>query len=603
MDSTPTSINISELVCRERYCTRCPTTGNLLETTNDEVYGRVSTALATTEDSRSQSGGGSVLSIEKKDRFEAVMKNELFFPAGRTLANAGAGTNLVPNCIVLPINDALIDNESGYSILGTLHVAGNLQQKGSGLGFCFSDLRPKGTRTLRSRGSSSGPVSFMKIYGQTFKTIRQQGRHGANMATFHVSHPDILRFVDAKRKIYRDSHGKEKEGPLSNFNNSVLLSDEFMNSITSNDPWTTQWKGQYTLCTDKKGKIYSPNEILDRISDNIWRNGDPGCLFIDTINRHYNTLPGLGPINATNPCGEKALHPFNNCNLGSINMERMVDYSGVINWDLLRDTTHTAVEMLDSVIDHMLCGVKELDEANINNRQIGLSTMGWADFFFKRGTIYGSDDCISDILSVQSFVHQEAKKKSIEMGEIYGSFPNHVLSTYRDHPMRHSCLTTCAPTGTLCFLPKKQVNGGIEPCFCLAYNRNIGNNSVQILNNTCKQIILNDVDLSDGEKKRIICHIKSTGKASGIKGVPDYLVTADEIAPNDHISVQSAFQRCIDGTISKTVNLPNHSTRKTVRDLMITAWKKGCAGLTIYRDGSRDIQVQNVPSVCETCEM
>jgi ribonucleoside-diphosphate reductase alpha chain len=544
-----------------------------------------------------------ILNTDMQNRFESVMKDELFFPAGRTLANAGAGTNLVPNCVVLPINDALIDIGAGYSILGSLHAAGNLQQKGSGLGFCFSELRPKGARTFRSRGSSSGPVSFMKIYGQTFKTIRQQGRHGANMATFRVSHPDILRFVDAKRKVYRDARGHEKEGPLSNFNISVLLSDEFMGSIDSDKPWMTHWKGVYTPCVDKKGKKWSPNEIFDRISENVWRNGDPGCLFADTINRHYNTLPGLGPINATNPCGEKALHPFNNCNLGSINMERMVSYSGEIDWDLLKTTTHTAVEMLDSVIDHMCCDIKELDEANLNNRQIGLSTMGWADFFFKRGLIYGSDECLKDISSVQSFIHNEAKSMSIKMGELYGSFPNHKLSVYKDHPMRHSCLTTCAPTGTLCFLPKRQVNGGIEPCFCLAYDRNIGNTPVQVVNNTCKQIIMDLPDLSEGDKKRIICHIKSTGRASGIKGVPDYLVTASEIAPVDHISVQSAFQKCIDGTISKTVNLPNHATRKTVRDLMVTAWKMGCAGMTIYRDGSRDIQVQNAPNVCETCEL
>jgi ribonucleoside-diphosphate reductase alpha chain len=602
MESVSDNSRISDLVCKERYCTKCPETGALIETTSSEVFTRVAAALATSDDGRTPTTNEPLLDLEKKIRFESIMQDEFFFPAGRTLANAGAGTNLVPNCVVLPIEDCL-SGYSTYSILDTLKVAGNLQQKGSGLGFCFSDLRPKGARTLRSRGSSSGPVSFMKIYGQTFKTIRQQGRHGANMATFNVTHPDIIRFIDAKRKIYYDSRGKPKEGPLSHFNNSVLLTDDFMNSVTSEDPWITSWKEECLVCTDKKGKVYSPNALLDRIADNIWKNGEPGCLFIDTINNHYNTLPGLGRINATNPCGEKALHPFNNCNLGSINMEKMVNYSGKIDWDLLKSTTRTGVEMLDSVIDHIHCGVDELDVANKQNRQIGLSTMGWADFFFKRGIIYGSDECLSDIKTIQTFIHTEAMNKSILMGDLYGSFPNHKLSVYKDHPMRHSCLTTCAPTGTLCFLPRDLVNGGIEPCFCLAYDRNIGSTPVHVMNNTCKNIIESNHDLSEGEIKRILCHIKSTGKASGVKGVPDYLVTASDIAPHDHITVQSTFQKCIDGTISKTVNLPNHANRGDVRDLMITAWKKGCAGMTIYRDGSRDIQVQNAPTVCETCEL
>lgn len=555
----------------DRYYVRSEQ-GHRLERCPEQVFQRVADALSKDD--------------YQHALFYDIMSSGKFLPAGRTLANAGGPTKLVANCVVLEIKDSLTGPRS---IFGTLSDAVALQQAGSGIGFNFSTLRPRNSLAIASRGSSSGPVSFLEVYDRAFAVIKQQGRHGANMATFDLMHPDVIEFIDCKR----DS------GRITNFNTSVLATDTFMRQASMisdrNRPkWVAMWDTTVTECS------YTSADLLDRIAKNAWSTGEPGMVFIDTVNRNSNPLPGLGPIRATNPCGEMPLHAGDCCNLGSINLSKFVDSDTLeTKWEELAACTSTAVDLLDSVVDHLNFPVDFVTQTVRANRRVGLGVMGFAEYLMKKHIPYSSDRCAFEAERVMAHIQRCAHRRSEIMAAAQGPFPNwnHVLDLSKS-PRRNATLTTVPPTGTTSML--LGVTGGIEPAFRLAYNRDISGKRVPVVNSVVLDELDRCEDISEGERRKFKCRIKTTGHLCNNRF--PYLETADEISPHQHIAVQAAFQRHVDASISKTVNMPNSATVGDVKEAFKFAWQCGCAGITVYRDGSRDKQVL-YEGVCETCDL
>jgi len=378
------------------------------------------------------------------------MLNFEFIPAGRTLANAGAATALISNCVVLHMDDSL------DSIFTTLKEAALLQQAGSGIGFPFHLLRPAGFKCKRTLGSSSGPMSFLKIFSEAFRIIQQHGRNGANMAMMRVDHPDILEFIEAKGQ----------DGTYENFNFSVGLTDEFMKRVLENDPspWMCEWNGQKMkprfITRDAGGRILdiseatiSAPEIMDEIISFAWKNGEPGCIFIDTVNK-VNPLPGLGRIECCNPCGEQFLHSGDACNLGSINLEKFVKEDETIDFEKLERVTRIAVRMLDNVVDLTRFPVQRVQEMFQNNRRIGLGIMGLADLLFKIHLPYNSEEGRQAAASVMKTIQTTAIDESMKLGAEKGNFKNFEKSTWasKTKTMRNASLTNVAPTGSTSLL-------------------------------------------------------------------------------------------------------------------------------------------------------
>ena len=551
--------------------------GNIKETP-EEMFHRIAEKLASVEQDK-----------EKwSNEFEKVMMNFEFIPAGRTLANAGAETKLVSNCVVLHFDDSL------DSIFQTLKDAALLQQAGAGIGFPFHLLRPAGFKCKRTLGSSSGPLSFLRIYAEAFRIIQQHGRHGANMAMMKVDHPDILEFIEAK----------QKDGTYENFNFSVGLTDEFMERVLANDPspWMCQWNGEKMLpryiTRDAAGRIeditevtLSAPELMDIIIENAWNNGEPGCIFIDTVNKS-NPLPGLGPIECCNPCGEQFLHSGDACNLGSINLEKFVK-DGKVDYEHLKEVTRTAVRLLDNVVDLTEFPVERVQNMFQNNRRIGLGIMGLADMLFLLKLPYNSQEGRDVAEKVMACIQDTAREASAELGLEKGSFKNFEKSKwYGKYPaMRNACFTNVAPTGSTSML--LDVSSGVEPYFALAYRRgNCLAGAMKPFVNKHLQKALEDCGCFTDE---IMDKILESGTLANIKEVPEEVrkvfVTSLDIKAEDHILMQSTVQKHCCNAISKTINFKKEATRDDVRLGFIEGWKKGCKGLTVYRNGSREFQV------------
>lgn len=526
------------------------------------------------------------------DFFDIMVKKE-YTPAGRTLTNAGAGSALVANCIVLPIHDTM------ESIFQTLKDAALLQQVGSGLGFSLDELRPAMTPTKRSHGSSSGPVSFLKVYNEAFGTIKQQGRHGANMAMMSVNHPDVLDLIRAK----------EMEGEISNFNISIKVTDEFMRSVTErpDTQWYCEWKGEkmkpHKVLRAKNGSAMGVEEIditakelFDELVNYAWTNGEPGIVFIDEINR-TNPLPGLGRIDASNPCGEQFLHPYDNCNLGSINLAVLVE-NGKVNWNRLRFVTKTASRLMDSVIDLFDFPVPQVTELAQKNRRIGLGIMGFADMLFQLGIPYNSEEGRKLAEKVMKTINNTAHEASIALAKEKGVFTNWDKSVFKKKGIkpRNAAMTTVAPTGSISMM--MDCSSGIEPNFALAYVKQDKDGVQYHYFNQFFEEALKKARLNKDRLATIKEEIVKTGSIQGLKNIPESLkktfVVAMDISAGDHMKMQSAFQKHVDNSISKTINFPNNATRKDVFDGFVTAWKLKCKSATVYRDGSRNIQILNL---------
>ncbi len=555
-----------------------------------EMFRRVGVALASVE----KKYGKNDSSVKKyADDFFQVMSNHEFTPAGRTLTNAGSSTALIANCIVLPIRDSM------ESIFQTLKDASLLQQAGSGLGFAIDEMRPAMYRTIRSRGTSSGPVSFLKVYNEAFSTIKQQGRHGANMAMMSVEHPDVIDFIRAK----------EVEGEIRNFNISVKITDAFMKQLkeSPSTQWYCTWGGEklkpHKVLRHPNGSVYGIEEIditvgelFDELVNYAWLNGEPGIVFIDTVNR-TNPLTGLGAIGSSNPCGEQFLHPYDNCNLGSINLAVFAK-RGKVNWERLEFVTKVAVRMLDNVIDLFDFPVLAVTEMAKKNRRIGLGIMGFADMLYELGIQYNSKEGIAMGEKVMSFIQEVTHKTSRVLAREKAPFPNIGLSVFAKKriKMRNAALTTVAPTGSISMM--LDTSSGIEPNFALAYvKQDKDGTQYKYLNKYFEAELLRrkfDSQKIEAIKEEVV----QKGTIQHLADVPEDLrkrfVVAMDISGRDHMLMQAAFQRHVDNSISKTINFPNTATKDEIKESFILAWEAGCKSATVYRDGSRNVQVLNI---------
>ncbi|KKW17386.1 MAG: Ribonucleoside-diphosphate reductase [Candidatus Magasanikbacteria bacterium GW2011_GWA2_50_22] len=527
-----------------------------------------------------------------EEEFYSLLSRFEFTPAGRTITNAGGPTRVVANCIVLHFEDSM------DGIFSTLRDASLLQQAGSGLGFAWHLLRPAGTVTVASRGQASGPVSFLHAYNTAFGVIKQQGRHGANMGVMRVDHPDILEFIECKRK----------EGILANFNVSISLTDEFMQAVKADkpEPWLCEWRGNKMkprlVKRNNRGAYISHEEVnitarelMDKIVESAWGNGEPGVLFPDEANR-TNPVPHLGRLEATNPCGEQFLHDGDVCNLGSINLARFVK-AGQIEEERLQYATSLAVRMLDNVIDVSDFPVAKINDRFRDNRRVGLGIMGFADMLYQLGLAYNSEEGLKTAERVMQIVNDAAHTTSEELAQQKGIFPNWEKSIFgpqgENRPRRNAALTTVAPTGSISMF--FDCSSGVEPFFALAYYKEVMGGERLPYFNTYFEEALHSRGLYSDE---LLQDVLKTGTIQHRTDLPEDLrktfVTAMDISAEDHIRMQAAFQKHTDNSISKTINFKNSATKQEVHAGYMLAWELGCKGCTVYRDGSRDEQVLNL---------
>ncbi|MFA6305185.1 MAG: adenosylcobalamin-dependent ribonucleoside-diphosphate reductase [Candidatus Gracilibacteria bacterium] len=555
----------------------------------EEMFIRVAGALANVE----KQYGKSEKEVEEfAENFREMLYDFKFIPAGRTLANAGGKTKLVANCIVLHAEDSM------RGIFDTLRDAALLQQAGSGLGFPWHLLRPAGTRANATQGVASGPISFMKAYNEAFGVIKQQGRHGANMGVMRIDHPDILEFIESKWE----------EGALVNFNISVALTDEFMQQVESGskEPWMCTYKEQpmkpRRIIRNKRGafveaieETITAPELMDKIINSAWRNGEPGVLFPDAANK-TNPIPVLGRLEATNPCGEQWLHDGDVCNLGSINLAKFVK-DGKVDEENLKHVVRMAVRLLDNVIDMSEFPVEKINKRFRDNRRVGLGIMGFADMLYQLRVPYNSEQGFATAKRVMHLVNTTAHDYSEQMANEKGTFPNWEISIFgpkgKNRKQRNAALTTVAPTGSISML--FDCSSGVEPFFALAYQKEVMSGQKLMYINSILEEELKKLNLY---REDIIKEIERTGSIQHIKEIPEdtrtVYVTAMDISAEDHIKMQAAFQSEVDNSISKTINFPYSATREDVRQGYLLAWKSGLKGCTVYRDGSRKEQVLTI---------
>jgi ribonucleoside-diphosphate reductase alpha chain len=547
-------------VLEERYLLK-DEDGNIIETPT-QMFRRVAKAIAAVDKKYG------INSKKTEENFFTAMCNLEFLPNSPTLMNAGTELGQLSACFVLPIEDSL------EGIFTTLKNMALIQQSGGGTGFSFSRLREKGAIVKSTKGVASGPISFIRIYDSTTDVIKQGGkRRGANIGILHCMHPDIVEFVTAKS-------GKR----LTNFNISVAATDVFMRKALKGE--------MLALRSSKNGKIVrkiNAAALFDMIVKNAWETGDPGLLFIDEINRRH-ALKNVGVIEATNPCGEVPLLAYESCNLGSINLVKIVK-NGKIDWKKLRVTTRLAVHFLDNVIDTNNYPLKETEKITKAHRKIGLGVMGFADLLFLLKIPYDSKEALRLGERLITFIAKETQEKSVELGKQRGSFMNFEHSTWqKKYPaMRNATCITIAPTGTISIVAG--CSSGIEPVFALAFLRRVmEGKQLPEINETFKRELIRRDLYSDG----LIRKISKTGNIQDIKLPADLkkiFVTSLDISPEFHVRMQAAFQRHVDNAVSKTVNLPKDSTMQDVRNIYLLAWKLKCKGITVYRYGSKPEQV------------
>ncbi|MBU1151701.1 adenosylcobalamin-dependent ribonucleoside-diphosphate reductase [Patescibacteria group bacterium] len=567
--------------------------GKILESPEERIQ-KVATTLANVE----QNYNKSEEEIQQwSDNFYNLISSFKFMPAGRTLANAGGKTRLVANCIVIHPEDSM------EGIFNTLKDAALLQQAGSGLGFPWHLLRPAGQRAKITQGVASGPISFLRAYNEAFGVIKQQGRHGANMGVMRVDHPDILEFIECKWE----------EGSLVNFNISVSLTDEFMEKVKTNskEPWHCTWNGEKIkprrIIRNDRGafveaieeNITAP-ELMDKIINAAWRNGEPGVLFPDAANK-ANPIPALGRLEATNPCGEQWLHDGDVCNLGSLNLAKFVK-NEEINEAELEEATQHAVRLLDNVIDLSDFPAQRVNATSKNNRRVGLGIMGFADMLYQMRVPYNSERGRDIARRVMKFINKTAHEYSQVIAEEKGCFPNWDISIFgpkgKNIKMRNAALTTVAPTGSISMLA--DCSSGVEPFFALAYMKQVMGGQKLMYINPHLEKELERLNLNTEKMKE---SIHQSGTLKDIKEIPEetkkIFVTSMEISEEDHIKMQAAFQEHVDNSISKTINFPNSATREDVRRGYVLAWELGLKGCTVYRDGSRQEQVLHLNKTVE----
>ena len=558
----------------------------------EQMFWRVARVIAE-EDRKYGASEGAIDTLARE--FYRLMTQRLFEPNSPTLMNAGRPLGQLSACFVLPVEDALSNGRDG--IYDTLRAMALVHQSGGGTGFAFSRLRPSNDVVKSTMGVASGPVSFMKLYDASTEVVKQGGtRRGANMGILRVDHPDIREFITCKLDVTQ----------ITNFNISVAVTDEFMEAVKAGR--------KYELRSPRTGEVVGEEdarEIFDLIVHGAWATGEPGVFFIDAANR-YNPVPHLGSYEATNPCGEQPLLPYDVCNLGSVNVGAFVksdapataSWSDRIDWDAMRHVIHMSTHFLDNVIDANNYPLPEITDLAHRIRRIGLGVMGYADLLVRVGVPYNSEEGIQVANELMRFVDEESKRASEKLAETRGVFPEWERSIWgpdetcardaqgnRIRPMRRlrNCnVTTVAPTGTISIFA--DCSGGIEPLFAVAFMRN----QAGVLMPDVNKDFVAAAKAGGWYSEELMRRIAEEGHIH-FDEVPEEVqrvfVTAHDVSPEWHIRTQAAFQEWVDSAISKTCNFKRESTEEDVREIYLMAHELGCKGVTVYRDASRPQQV------------
>ena len=578
----PAPLSENASVVMERRIVARNDKGDAIETP-DECFRRVAHNLAEAE---MRFGGTEDDRAAAEESFYRLLASLDFLPNSPTLVNAGRDLQQLSACFVLPVPDSI------DGIFKAIHDTAVIHQSGGGTGFAFSRLRPANDRVRSTMGVASGPVSFMTVFDSATEAIKQGGtRRGANMGILRVDHPDIDQFIAMKADMTT----------LTNFNISVAVTDAFMRALADDS--------EYDLISPKTGLSVArrrAREVWSTMVANAWQNGDPGVVFIDRINDgRANPVPKRGPIESTNPCGEQPLYPYDSCNLGSINLAQFVTGEPgqrTVDYERLGTVVHRAVHLLDNVIEMNRYPIPEIEETSRAIRRIGLGVMGWADMLLNLRVAYDSEEALDLAREVMGFIQREADAASEQLAGIRGNFPEWADSIYGasvegPRPMRNSTRTTIAPTGTLSIIAN--CSGGVEPLFALAFVRS----HYLDKDDPTKRTELNEVNEQFEHVAReegfyseeLIDFLAHGGHLGDRPEVPDWVkrtfVTAHDIVPEWHVRAQAAFQEFTDNAVSKTINFANVATIDDVREAYELAYETGCKGITIYRDGSRDLQV------------
>ena len=590
-------INLSEnakKVLEKRYLKR-DIKGNVMETPK-ELFERVAFTIA---DADKTFGVNEADIKETRQKFFDMIANAYFMPNSPTLMNAGRELGQLSACFVLPVEDSL------EGIFKTIKNTALIHKSGGGTGFSFSRLRPKNDVVHSTMGVSSGPVSFMEVFNAATEAVKQGGtRRGANMGILRIDHPDILEFINCKSDLTK----------LNNFNISVAITDKFMEALERDDYYELIHPNTKQPVQKLKAK-----EVFDLIVKGAWQSGEPGVIFIDKMNKD-NPTPLIGDIESTNPCGEVPLLSYEACNLGSINLSKMVvkgaDGNNIINWDKLAEVSRLSIHFLDNVIvanNYPLPKIAEMVQAN---RKIGLGVMGWADMLMKMGVSYNSEEGCVLGRQVMEFIDYHSKVESIELSKKRGKFGNFAGSVYdrsnylsekykgksagkisdemwaeldkeiANHGIRNATTTCIAPTGTISMIAG--ASGGVEPLFGLVFKRNIMDNTEMYeVNPNFKNYAIEKGFYSE----ELMGEIAKTGSVAHIDGIDEktkeIFVTAHDISPKSHVMMQAAFQLHTDNAVSKTVNFEEDATMEDVAQAYILAYKNDLKGITVYRNNSR----------------
>lgn len=512
-----------------------------------------------------------------RDSFFNMIYHLDFLPNSPCLMNAGTDLGQLSACFVLPVDDSM------DGIFTSIHNGALVHKTGGGTGYSFSRLRPKNSAVQSTQGVASGPLSFAAVFDAATETIKQGGkRRGANMGVLRVDHPDILDFI----------HAKEDQTRFTNFNFSVAITDRFVDAVRSNM--------EYDLIdpsTDEVVNTLYAGEVFDQIVNLAWHNGEPGVLFIDAANRD-NSIPQLGEFEATNPCGEQWLLPYESCNLGSINLGQYVR-DGKVDWPRLGRTVHLTTRFLDNVIDCNRFPIPEIAEMTQKTRKIGLGIMGMHDMLIQLRLPYGNEEGREASAEVMRFIREEAEKASVKLAAIKGVFPAYD-SSYNEYPARrNAALTSIQPTGTVSMIA--DCASGCEPYFSIVMEKNVMDGDRFLMVNKHFETVARREGFYSDE---LMEQVAESGTVIGHDEIPaewqEIFRTAQDVAPEDHIRMQGVLQmNGVDSSISKTINLPAGATRDDVRLSYMLGFELGCKGLTVYRDGSRDHQVLSTVSLDE----